>query len=47
MDEKNMPQLLPVIPLDRANPAPRAPAIPPDFDASCLNVDFKNNRKEA
>jgi penicillin-binding protein 2 len=46
MDEKNLPQLLPVIPLDRANPVPRAPAVPPDFDASCLNVDFKSNRRE-
>ncbi len=46
MDEKNMPELLPVIPLDRANPVPRAAAVPPDFDASCLNVDFKSNRRE-
>jgi penicillin-binding protein 2 len=46
MNEKNMPELLPVIPLDRANPLPRAAAVPPDFDASCLNVDFKINRRE-
>jgi penicillin-binding protein 2 len=46
MNEKNMPELLPVTPLDRANPLPRAAAIPPDFDASCLNVDFKINRRE-
>jgi penicillin-binding protein 2 len=47
MDEKNLPQLLPVTPLDRANPVPRAPAVPPDFDASCLKIDFTNSRKEA
>jgi penicillin-binding protein 2 len=47
MNEKNMPELLPVTPLDRANPVPRAPAVPPDFDASCLNVVLNSNRKEA
>jgi penicillin-binding protein 2 len=47
MDEKTMPELLPVTPLDRANPLPRTPAVPPDFDASCLDVVVNRNRKEA
>ena len=46
MDEKTMPELLPVTPLDRANPVPRTWTTLPDFDASCLNVDFKSNRRE-
>jgi penicillin-binding protein 2 len=46
MDEKNLPELMPVTPLDRANPQPRSWADLPGFDASCLNVEFKSNRRE-
>jgi penicillin-binding protein 2 len=41
MDEKNIPELPPVAPLDKSIVVPRSWAVPTGFDASCLNVEFK------
>ena len=48
MDEKNIPELPPVAPLDKSIVTPRSWVIPPGFDASCLEVQFKvgSSRKE-
>ena len=41
MDEKNIPELPPVAPLDKSNVIPRSWTVPVGFDASCLEVQFK------